>query len=145
MNPSGLRFIFDSAFRDKQIHDNNFWVLWIGLSYWLLILFARNWTMKNFKVLLWTAIGLCIIGNFFGFIIYKTGTALGALNGPLITLLIYRLLYDWFKKKYNKIPASPLDTFWSSNWTLLMKDGILNFVFMLTSTLLTALCSMLTK
>lgn len=143
MNPNGIKFLFDSEFRDRYIHDSSFWIILFGLSYFVLIVFARNWTIKNFKTLLWTAVLIALIGDIFGFIIYKTGTPLGALNGPLISLLSYRLLYDWFNKKYNKPPASPFATFWSNDWSL-MEDGLLNFVFALVSTFSTALLALLT-
>jgi len=139
-----MRFFFDSDFRDKYIHDLNFWFIIIGLSYLLIILLARNWSIKNFKILLWTAIGLCLTGNIFGFVFFYKETSLGAFNGPLVTLIIYRLLYDWFSKKYNKPPAAPLNTFYSNDKTL-MKDGLLNALFVFVSICLTALLAGLTK
>ena len=134
MNPDGFRFLLDPEFRDKYVSDIDFWFIFIGMSYAILIIFKRDWVMKSqtFKLLLWIAIGLCIIGNTFGFSIYKTGTSLGALNGPLITLLVYHFLYKWFKKKYDKYPASPFETYMSMDKTL-MKDGLLNFAFLLIS------------
>jgi hypothetical protein len=144
MNPNGIRFFFDSEFRDRYIYDQDFWIIMLGLSYWILFLFARDWAMRKFKLLLWLSIGLCAIGNFFGFFVFERGTALGALNGPLITLLCYRTLYVWFKSRYNKLPASPWDTYMSRDMTL-MKDGLLNFVFVMISVFTTVLFAIWTN
>lgn len=138
MNPDGIRLFFDSEFRDRYVSDINFWFIIIGMSYAMLIIFKRDWVMKSYKNLLLVALGLSAIGNIFGFWIFKTGTSLGALNGPIITLIVYRFLYYWFKKKFNKYPATPFDTFWSNNMDLL-KDGFLNFIFLLISFFTTAM------
>lgn len=140
MNPDGIRFFIDSEFRDKYVSDIDFWFIVIGMSYAMVIIFNRDWVLKSniYRTMLLLAIGLSAIGNVFGFLIYKTGTALGALNGPIISIIVYRLLYEWFKKKYDKPPASPFDTFWSNDITL-MKDGLLNFVFLLISFFSTAI------
>jgi energy-coupling factor transporter transmembrane protein EcfT len=146
MNPNGLNFFLDPAFRDKYIHDYNFWIVLLAMSCVILIIFFRNWTMKrgNYLVLLCLALVICVLGNILGFVIYKTGTVLGALNGPLISLLTYRLLYNWFIKTYNKAPATPYETFWSSDMSL-MKDGILNFVFLMISGFSIGILGHLTK
>ena len=142
MNLSSVN-VFWGGFRLEYIHDYNFWFISLGFSYWFLIIFFRSWTIKSFKALLWIAIGFCIIGNIFGFVIFKTGSMLGALNGPLITLITYRLLYEWFIKKYNKPPASPISTFFSMDRTL-MKDGLLNAAFVMVSIFSITICSVLT-
>ena len=146
MNLDGIKFFFDSEFRDKYIHDNNFWLIMIGMSIAILIIFRRDWVMKNrnYKILLMISIGFCIIGNVFGFWIYESETAFGALNGLIISLLSYRFLYNWFEKKFDKIPASPFDTFWSNDKGL-MKDGVLNFAYLMFSFFSVALFSLWTK
>lgn len=146
MNPDGIKFFFDSDFREKYIHDNNYWLIIIGMSITILVIFRRDWVMKNrnYNILLMISIGFCIIGNVFGFVIYESKTAFGALNGPIISLLSYKFLYNWFEKKYDKTPASPIDTFWSSDEKL-MKDGFLNFTYLMISFLSVTLFSLLTK
>ncbi|PWT76090.1 MAG: hypothetical protein C5B59_07410 [Bacteroidetes bacterium] len=117
----------------------------IGSSYVWLIVLCRSWVMKknNYQTLFWVAIGLSILGNIFGFLIFKRGTEFGALNGPLLSLMTYKFLYDWFIRKYDKVPASPFDTYMSNDRTL-MKDGVLNAVFVLVSIFFVAVGGLLT-
>jgi hypothetical protein len=110
----------------------NFWLIWIGLSYLIMIPLARDWAMKNFKMLLIVAVLIFLIGNVVFLMKFKSKMAVGILNCPLITLLTYKLLYKWFQKKYKKPPVSPMDTFYSWDFTL-FREGILNFVFLMTS------------
>lgn len=111
----------------------------------LAIIFFRNWTLKrnNYEILLIISMVLSLIGNVFGFLIYKRGTIFGVLNGPLISLLIYKFLYDWFSRKYKKILAHPFDTYLSGDMGL-MKDGFLNAFFVISSIFATAIFGALT-
>ena len=146
MNPKGLRFFLDPEFREKYTSDVNFWIILIGMSITLLIIFKRDWVIepKNYKKLLFLAIGLAIIGNTLAFGIYRHGTALGALNGPLISILLYKLLFNWFVKKYSKKPASPFNTYGVTSMKY-FKDGLLNFVFLIISFFSIALLGLWSK
>jgi hypothetical protein len=118
MNLNGMKLITDSEFRDQFIHDNNFWLIMVGISYLFIIGIATTFVIRHFTVFLWIAISLSVISNVLGLIILKNGSAIGALNSPLISLLTFRLLYEWYKKMNNKPPLHMLDVAYSNT------DGI---------------------
>lgn len=143
MNSNLSNFFNDSEFREQLVRDYNFWFILIGGAYLFLIILFRDYLIKNFKTFFWIAIGLCAIGNIWGLIINKSGSALGALNGPLITLLFYKLLYNLYKKIYKTPPLHPLDCAYSGEQGIFV-DRLLVFVFFLGSVFSTILCSLLT-
>lgn len=143
MNSNIANFFNNSEFREQFIRDYNFWFILIGLSYLFLIVIFRDFSIKYFKVFLWIAIGLSAIGNIWGLIFIKSGSALGALNGPLITLLFYKLLYNLYKKIYKTPPLHPLESAYSGQQGI-FTDRLLMFVFFLGSIFSTIFCSLLT-
>ena len=84
----------------------------IGMSYFALIIFARDWVFKtkNLIGLIVFALLLSIIGNYLGFFHYKFENKFGIFNGPIFSLIVYSLLDFIFEKIFNEQLASPFDT-----------------------------------
>lgn len=130
MNTNGLRLITDSEFREQFIHDYDFWLIIIAGLYFFIISYAQSFVIKHFKIFLIIAILLSLICNIFGIFILKTGSAIGVLNSPLVTLLSYRLLYEWYKKAFDKPPLSILEIAYSREHGIFY-DRLLNIIWFL--------------
>lgn len=132
MNPAVFKFFTDPDFREQFVQDNNFWFIMLGISYLFIIGIATTFVIRHFKIFFWIAICLAIISNVLGLFILETDSAIGALNSPLISLLSYRLLYEWYKKKNKKAPLHILDVA-HSNKEGIFYDRLLIFTWYLVS------------
>jgi hypothetical protein len=142
---SGLfKLLTDSEYRDKLFSDIAYWLIMIGLSYFILLVLHRDLFIKtkSFKFLLLTAIGLSIAANLLHYMILNTSTAIMILNAPLICLTVYRLSYEGYLKLFNIPPLSPLDMTYNFNEGL-TKDRIFNFFVLLTIALTSGLLIMI--
>jgi hypothetical protein len=130
---SGIFKLFtNSEYRDRLFSDSDYWLILIGLSYFILLGIHRDLFIKqkSFRWLLIIAVGFSIIANALHYEILEKNTAILILNGPIICLLVYRLAYEAYLKLFKKPPLSPLNMIYNFNEGL-VKDRVFNFVVFL--------------
>ncbi len=103
-------------------------LIFFGLSIFFIFLFKRELLVhKKFTTyfIIYCLI-LCILGLFLYYDSVKGGDILIL---PIFQFIIYRIFYKIFVSIYKR---EPKDTFWSMDLSL-MKDGIFNFLYVISS------------
>jgi hypothetical protein len=106
----------------------------IAMSYFIIIIYARDWFFKTPNVWIFLSISLLlsIYCNLDTFILKNSSQNIMILNGPLITMIIYLIFYKLYSIIFDKELASPMECFYGNNMTFTW-DSLFTLIFMLTS------------
>lgn len=104
----------------------------IGMSYFIIIIYVRDWVIKRLKPFITIGILLSLCSLLETFVLKVISTGILILNGPLITLIIYWLIYKLYHKIYKSELASPMDCFYGKEMTFTI-DSLFTLIFILLS------------
>lgn len=106
----------------------------IAMSYFVIIVYARDWFFKKPNVWIFLSISLLlsIYCNLDTFILKNSSQNIMILNGPLITMITYLIFYKLYSIIFDTELASPMECFYGNDMTFTW-DSLFTLIFMLTS------------
>jgi len=106
----------------------------IAMSYFIIIIYARDWFLRTPNIWFFLSISLLlsIYCNVDTFILKKTGQNIMILNGPLITMTTYIVVYKLYSIIFKNELASPMECFYGKDMTFTW-DSLFTLIFMFTS------------